>query len=1681
MNPSVNTRATDIPGHIVSGLVRNADGTPVVGAIVRAFDKNLRSETPLGEANTDAQGRYQIRYSVSDFKRPGKTQADLVVRAYKADGSVLANSQVMFHAPVQASVDLTSGDAVYRGPSQFTQVAQAVAPVLQGVDPAELTGVDIDYIAGGTALDAGKVQHFAAAAQLAKSVAQPTEVFYALARIGLPTDPVKLAATDPAVIQQALTDAATRNLVSAEVAATAGPILRQIRDAAIQNAASPAASALGAALALATESQALRTTFASSLAVRTGSEEEFWTKLAQQPGVDATTLARLKQSMQFSSLTQYHAPLTSALIAQRQSGKIKSLSELARLQTSDWISLLGQKVGNTTIGVPAGVPGANEAERTQNYADVLHRRLEVAFPSVAISAGLSRNTTAIQGAAEVAQFLDAHPDFHIGLHDANRYLAEVAAKGGKTSDTLKRSLPAMQRIFKVAPRFDQMRPLLAAGLASARAIARIPEGQFVTQFGEALRGEPEALRIHQRAQQLSWAALGVYGSYAPALKWGGSAIVAESPTDMPQIPNWTSLFGSPSFCACTDCRSVLSPAAYLVDLLHEFVDVYLSGAGKTGTQILFARRPDLNTLKLTCENTKTLLPYIDLVNELLEDEVAPPGLAHDTTDGVQEDLAAGPEYLNPNAYARLETQTYPWNMPFYLGNEQASVYLSNRSVKRYQIIEALRASPAAPDPADPALTMADVLVSEYLHAGALGWKVLTGQSGASTAALWGISASELTGTWINPSPGPTVQRFLDQSHLEFQDLVDLLTTAFVRSLKPANSPVLIQWSSEQGAACDPTKATITGLTESALADMVRFLRLRLGLGRTVLETDKVWAALHIATVDSSFLKNVVEANRLIDRLHVPLVEAMAWWGSISTLPDVFQGTSLYQRLFLNIAVTNPVDHAFDLKVDGSDLQNLTDTVEDHAATVAAALQVSSNDLTALMSSAALALDAAVAPGKHALTLANLSRLFRAVSFGRALGLSSSDFLIAAAILNLDLSSGTAATMRRAPFHPDRISDARWVADQIQAIQTSKFTLAELNYLLLNQGAQTSGLAPTSADVAQQLTDLRSRLAGQFSNSPQWPVIGASVLEQKLSSWLKIKVPLLDALLSTSPADLGQSYLNIFLTAAFVQGSATIDAAVVDAAMQAPAPANPAVAPPFYYQVHAAIKLNRIAVTADRLKLNTEDIKWLLANAGALGWMDLNALPAGISAPGAIYDTWAGLGQICALRTQFASGLPFATLLPPRSGPLPSASQYLTGLSQFTNWKMGDLTDATGPLGLNLNYPNDFWNPTTLVQLKSALDLLAPTGASVAQANQWKSSVVTLDQGNAITATIKAGYTRQQWVSIAKTLRDPLRARQREALASYLLFQSNSIFGTTLATADDLYAQLLIDTQMSPCMLTSRLVQATAAVQLFAQRCLMNLEPGVTVAPGAADVWKWMRQYRLWQANREVFLYPENWLQPEWRDDQSPFFKDLGGELHQNDVSTDSVETAFRHYLTKLDGVAKLKVSGMYHEIETDQGIDRLHVLSRTEGSPSTYYYRKYENNVWTAWEKIDLDIPSGDVIPVVYNRKLYVFWPVYKVGPTPTPSPRSTCPLRGRQDIRPRRRKNTSRCKSPGASTPKTNGRQKGWLTAPRCYFPWIPMQSVFQEGGGSTKSSWPRTEVTTQASSHSKRFHRRATTPVTN
>jgi hypothetical protein len=114
---------------------------------------------------------------------------------------------------------------------------------------------------------------------------------------------------------------------------------------------------------------------------------------------------------------------------------------------------------------------------------------------------------------------------------------------------------------------------------------------------------------------------------------------------------------------------------------------------------------------------------------------------------------------------------------------------------------------------------------------------------------------------------------------------------------------------------------------------------------------------------------------------------------------------------------------------------------------------------------------------------------------------------------------------------------------------------------------------------------------------------------------------------------------------------------------------------------------------------------------------------------------------------------------------------------------------------------------------------------------------------------------------------------------------------------------------------------------------MNLEPDVLADTEADDEWleweSWLKSQVVSSANRQVFMYPENFLDPSLRDDKPPFFTDLENDLQQNNITNEVAEDAFGKYLEKLHVVSRLKVLSYYHEIEnTGTGVQGVNNCQR---------------------------------------------------------------------------------------------------------------------------------------------------------
>jgi len=74
----------------VAGIVvDDASGAPLAGLRVRAFDKDMIFDDVLGDAATDAAGRFEIRFSESQFRDFNETAPDVYIRVYDASEKVL--------------------------------------------------------------------------------------------------------------------------------------------------------------------------------------------------------------------------------------------------------------------------------------------------------------------------------------------------------------------------------------------------------------------------------------------------------------------------------------------------------------------------------------------------------------------------------------------------------------------------------------------------------------------------------------------------------------------------------------------------------------------------------------------------------------------------------------------------------------------------------------------------------------------------------------------------------------------------------------------------------------------------------------------------------------------------------------------------------------------------------------------------------------------------------------------------------------------------------------------------------------------------------------------------------------------------------------------------------------------------------------------------------------------------------------------------------------------------------------------------------------------------------------------------------------------------------------------------------------------------------------------------------
>jgi hypothetical protein len=233
------------------------------------------------------------------------------------------------------------------------------------------------------------------------------------------------------------------------------------------------------------------------------------------------------------------------------------------------------------------------------------------------------------------------------------------------------------------------------------------------------------------------------------------------------------------------------------------------------------------------------------------------------------------------------------------------------------------------------------------------------------------------------------------------------------------------------------------------------------------------------------------------------------------------------------------------------------------------------------------------------------------------------------------------------------------------------------------------------------------------------------------------------------------------------------------------------------------------------------------------------------------------------------------LLQTLSAPAAILPNGQTALANLTGWQPGSLNALlmrfTGATSLDA-----LRDVETFARVYDALAIVATCRVSAGALLGALTNAPTASSVAALQSALRAQYAAADWLAVVKPINDALRVAQRDALVAYILqgFKSKPPPPPYdgVDTPDKLFEFFLMDVENQPAVLTSRIRLALSSVQLFIERVQRGLETQTSPGDIDAQQWTWMKRYRVWQANREVFLWPENWLYPELRDDQSPMFK-----------------------------------------------------------------------------------------------------------------------------------------------------------------------------------------------------------------
>lgn len=1072
---------------------------------------------------------------------------------------------------------------------------------------------------------------------------------------------------------------------------------------------------------------------------------------------------------------------------------------------------------------------------------------------------------------------------------------------------LRKQLMAYQRVLNIAEDTADRIDLLSRGYDSAVKIASKTREEFVRTSGLSTGKSHMTYAI---AQEYSLPVAHCFESIRDAVRgeFQHIAMANLSPTlvnDLREIDGFDELFGSQNFCACEECKSILSPAAYFVDLMN-FVEQNISkpvfSSKPNHPLYLKNRRGDLWRLKLTCENTHTLIPYLIIVNEVLENY-----LENVVQGDIFEKLSQSSEKIS-------------FNLPFNLLLEELRLYLSHFRISLHEIYKLLK------QPEEKVWRAKIDLSHEE-------FKVITLPDAAGVKFRFGNLSS---------FSDFDVQEFIRRAGIDRQQLDDLLALTFnpvLGNIKISKKPVPDELQN--------FPEILKNLTNDRLDFIHRFIRLLKKTSWSIPELDLVLTALKDAALISSELndKAVLYVAHLVDiqeTLKLTVEELCSMFYRIPVSKDFPEPPAkqadmkLFERIFdtKELFGEDPVTH----KINSStkfhhysfNTVNPNDKETDPITPMLlAGLGVSETELLLLLHllKNEIPFDA---NGDCTLDLERISLLYRHARISKALKLNIEDF-IKALHLNFEPANLVVTTLQQT----HQLKEFRdW-------LKTSPFNVAELCFILKGEESNVVKYKVNLETVGTMVQEVQK---SQEVNK-------VAALKTHLSKFFNLTSSQLTDILKWENIDINGIGIQNALNTTFTDG----------------APDNPA-------DLNALLDLTREMERElslfSNLKFKEETIAHLtekpeflgIANIKQLTLTDLKALT--------LYKELIALGEEAEQTVQSVLASYHAS----------NAFSADDADSLADLWKQDH--NLIESLTSSLIFP---MVPIEAIEYLwkclSVCETLGINGFSLQKlGDDTDFAKLTLARDIALGAISSKYDDEKIQKEKLEPYQDKVNVKKRDALCDYIIAREKELKFKDL---NDIYAFFLLDVEVSGCFRTSRLVCAISSLQLYVHRCLVNLEssdpklnpniPDIKVDPTLipADEWEWRKNYRVWEANRKVFLYPENYLEPDLRDNKTPLFRELEEELLQQKITKESAEAAYRKYVSQFAELARLIIAGSYYH----QASNTYYLFGRTQQEPPQYYYRKWiGNTVWTPWEKIELAINSDRVAAVIHLGKLHIFW-----------------------------------------------------------------------------------------------------------